>query len=151
MQDLLIDSPQAGAWPDLMARLGGPATIAAFVVTPLSEGEKLDRVTIRPGEVYLGDRGYPQPQALANTRAEGGDVLVRLTWNSLNLRDERGHDLDWMALFATVAQTGGLDCPVTVHKSRGRFAPLPLRLVILPKPPEIAAKARKIARNTARK
>ena len=195
MQDLLIDSPQAGAWPDLMARLGGPETIAAlahqhkaflrargvkspqdllrlilayapgnrslrltaaeaaavgiadvsdvalldrfrrcadwltalcegllarafpstndgfassvrlvdgsriegpgktgarlhlcydagrqriadFVVTPLSEGEKLDRVTIRPGEVYLGDRGYPQPQALANTR-EAIDLYVQ--------------------------------------------------------------------------
>jgi Transposase DDE domain len=270
MQDLLIDSPQAGAWPELMARLGGPATIAAlarqhkaflrsrgvksaedllrlilayapgdrslrvtaaeaaacgiadvsdvalldrfrrcadwltalcervlargmatvgngfegsirlvdgsriegpgktggrlhlcydagrqriadFAVTSLSEGEKLDRVRIRPGDVDLADRGYPQPQALANARAAGADVLVRLTWNSLTLRDGGGHDLDWMALFATAGQAGGLDCPVTVHKSRGGLAPLPLRLVILPKPPEVAAKARNIARNTARK
>ena len=129
----------------------GRQRIADFVVTPLSEGEKLDRVKIRAGEIELGDRGYPQPDALANARAAGADVLVRLTWNSLKLRDQTGEDLDWMALFAKVDQAGSLDIPVTVHKPRGRFVPLPLRLVMVPKPPEAAQTARRIARNTARK
>ena len=41
--------------------------------------------------------------------------------------------------------------PVTVHKARGRFKPLPMRLVITPKPPDIAERARDVARHNARK
>jgi hypothetical protein len=37
----------------------------------------------RAGENRIGDRGYPQPDGLRNTREAGVDVLVRLTWNSL--------------------------------------------------------------------
>jgi hypothetical protein len=74
-----------------------------------------------------------------------------LTWNSLNLSDAAKRTLDWMALFARAAEDGGVDMPVTVHKPRGRFEPLPLRLVILSKPPEIAQTARKTARRNARK
>jgi len=107
-------------------------------------------VTIRPGEIVIADRGYPQPNSLRKARQAGSDVLVRLTWNSLHLRDAAGHSLDWSDLFAQ-AHTGSVDMAVTVHKPRGGFKPLPLRLVILPKPPEIAARARKTAANTARK
>jgi len=125
--------------------------IADFVVTPMTHGEKLERVRLRPGELGILDRGYPQPDSLRKARKAGSDVLVRLTWNSLNLRDATNRPLDWSKLFAKAARTGRVDMPVMVHKPRGRFEPLPLRLVILPKPPEIAATARKKAANTARK
>src|SRR5271169_2781699 len=46
---------------------------------------------------------------------------------------------------------GHPDMPVTVHKARGRFKPLPMRLVITPKPPDIAERARDVARHNARK
>lgn len=125
--------------------------IADFAVTPMAQGEKLERVRLRPGEIGILDRGYPQPDSLRKARKAGSDLLVRLTWNSLNLRDATNRPLDWMKLFAQAARTGSVDLPVTVHKPRGRFEPLPLRLVIVPKPPEIAATARKKAANTARK
>jgi IS4 transposase len=67
----------------------------------------------------------------------------------LILLDEQ--PLDWSKLLAKAADTDRVDMPVTVHKPRGRFKPLPLRLVILPKPPEMAERARKTAQNTARK
>ena len=38
--------------------------------------------------------------------------------------------------------------PVTVHKARGRFKPLPMRLVITPKPPDIAERARDVGATT---
>ncbi len=108
-------------------------------------------MTIRPGEIVIADRGYPQPDGLRQARQAGADVLVRLTWNSLNLRDATDKPVDWLKLFAKASRAGSVDVPVTVHKPRGRFEPLPLRLVIIPKPPEMVARARKKASNTARK
>lgn len=146
-----IEGPGKTCWRLHLCYDAGRQRIADFTVTPMAQGEKLDRVAIRPGEIYIADRAYPQPNALRAARKTGADVLVRLTWNSLHLLDEAKEPLDWMALFAKAARAGSLDMPVTVHKPRGHFAPLPLRLVILPKPPEMAQTAREKALNTARK
>jgi len=125
--------------------------IADFAITPLDKGETLDRVRVGPGDIAIADRGYPQPDGMRATRDAGADLLVRLTWNSLNLRDRAGEPVDWLDLFAKTDAAGHLDMPVTVHKARGRFKPLPMRLVITPKPPDIAERARDIARHNARK
>ena len=125
--------------------------IADFAITPLDKGETLDRVGVQPGDIAIADRGYPQPDGMRATRDAGADLLVRLTWNSLNLRDGAGEPVDWLALFAKADAAGHLDMPVTVHKARGRFKPLPMRLVITPKPPDIAERARDVARHNARK
>jgi len=146
-----IEGPGKTCWRLHLCWDAGRQRIADFALTPLDQGEKLDRVTIRPGEIYLADRGYPQPAALSMARNAGADVLVRLTWNSLHLLDEKAQPLDWSKLFAQATATGKADMPVTVRKPRGRFEPLLLRLVILPKPPEMAESARKAAQNTARK
>jgi hypothetical protein len=146
-----IEGPGKTCWRLHLCWDAGRQRIADFVLTPMDQGEKLDRVMLRPGEIYLADRGYPQPAALRKARNAGADVLVRLTWNSLRLLDGAKQPLDWLELFAQAAHTGKLGMPVTVHKPRGRSKPLPLRLVILPKPPEMAERARKTAQNTARK
>lgn len=146
-----IEGPGKTCWRLHLSYDAGRQRIADFAVTPMAKGEKLDRTKIGPGEIDIADRGYPQPEGLRKTREAGADVLVRLTWNSLHLLDEAKRPLDWSQLFAEASRTGSLDMPVTVHKPRGRFEPLPLRLVILPKPPEIAERARKTARHKARK
>ena len=125
--------------------------IADFAITPLDKGETLDRVGVQPGDIAIADRGYPQPDGMRATRDAGADLLVRLTWNSLSLRDGAGEPVDWLALFAKADAAGHLDMSVTVHKARGRFKPLPMRLVITPKPPDIAERARDVARHNARK
>jgi hypothetical protein len=146
-----IEGPGKTCWRLHLSYDAGRKRISDFAVTPLDRGETLDRVTLRPGELYIADRGYPQPAALRKAREAGADVLVRLTWNSLNLSNADKAPLDWTALFAEAARDGEVDRPVTVHKPRGRFEPLPLRMIILPKPPEIAETARKTAHHTARK
>lgn len=125
--------------------------IAQMKVTALAEGERLDVLAPQAGEIRLGDCGFPQPNGLRATREAGADVLVRLTWNSLRLLDAAGQPLDWMALFEACKATGGLDMTVSVVKPRGRFAPLPLRLVILPKPAEVVDQARRRAQRAAAK
>jgi hypothetical protein len=146
-----IEGPGKSCWRLHLAYDAGRRRIVDFAVTPLSQGETLDRLPIRPGDIVIADRGYPQPAALRNARQADADVLVRLTWNSLNLRDAANRPLDWMTLFAQAAAAGGLDMPVAVHKARGRFEPLPLRLVVLPKPPEMAHRARQVALRAAAK
>ena len=146
-----IEGPGKTCWRLHLSYDAGRRRISDFAVTPLDCGETLDRVRLRAGETYIADRGYPQPAALRKAREAGADLLVRLTWNSLHLRDEAGQPLDWRALFATAAETGKIDRHVTVRKPRGRFEPLPLRLVIVPKPPEMAEAARKTARRNAQK
>jgi hypothetical protein len=125
--------------------------IADFAITPLEEGETLDRVRVGPGDIVIADRGYPQPKAMRATRDSGADLLIRLTWNSLNLRDSAGKAIDWLDIFAKADVVGCLDMPVNVHQARGRFKPLPLRLVITPKPPDIAERARDVAYRNSRK
>ena len=146
-----IEGPGKTGWRLHLSYDAGRKRISDFLVTPFDRGETLDRVTLRPGEIYIADRGYPQPVALRKAREAGADVLVRLTWNSLNLSNADKQPLDWMALFVKAARDGQVDMPVTVHKPRGRFEPLPLRMIILPKPPEMAETARKTARHNARK
>jgi len=125
--------------------------IAQMKVTTLAEGERLDVLAPQAGEIRLGDCGFPQPNGLRTTRDAGADVLVRLTWNSLRLLDAADRPLDWTALFARCKTAGGLDITVSVVKPRGRSEPLPLRLVILPKPAEVVERACRRARRAAAK
>jgi len=130
------------------ARLG---RIADASITSTKEGERLDRLAVLPGEIRIGDRGYPQPNGVKNTLDQEADVLVRLTWNSLQMTDPKGKPLDWLALFDKASELGTLDFPVLVHKAHSRFEPIEQRVVIIKKPPEAAMKARKKARRASSK
>lgn len=156
----LITAPGGSAFRLHMNWQAQHQRIAAARLTRIAQGERLDLLGIVPGALYIGDRNYPNAEALSRTIAAGADVLVRLTWNSLHLTHPDGRPLDWIALCETAAQdggtdgggtSGGVDIPVLLCKPRGRFAPVPMRLVMIPKPPEAAAKARSKARRSASK
>ena len=121
--------------------------IADFAVTPLDKGETLDRVGVQPGDIAIADRGYPQPDGMRATRDAGADLLVRLTWNTPRPARRRGRARQiGSPCSPRPTPRDHFDMPVTVHKARGRFRPLPMRLVITPKPPDIAERARDVAR-----
>jgi hypothetical protein len=126
------------------------ARIIDAVITSTKEGERLDRLAVTPGEIRLGDRGFPQPDGIAKVLAQGADVLVRLTWNSLQL-SAAGTPIDWLALFKEADEHGMLDMPVCLHKAHGSFTPLVMRLIVVKKPPEAAATACKKAQLASRK
>jgi IS4 transposase len=89
----------------------------------------------------VADRGFPQPNGIRNTLAQGADVLVRLTWNSLQLTTQDGEPIEWLGLLEKAAGSGPLDIPVYMHKAHSTFEPLLMRMVIIEKPPAAAAKA----------
>lgn len=145
-----LEGPGDRVWRLHLCYDPGRARIVDAVITTTKQGERLDRLAVIPNEIRLGDRGFPQPDGIRNTLDEGADVLVRLTWNSLQMTAD-GEPIDWLELFRQAGAQGTLDMPVRVHKAHCPFAPLDMRLVIIKKPPTAAAKARARARRTSNK
>lgn len=145
-----LEGPGDRVWRLHLCYDAGLARIVDAVITTTKDGERLDRLTVTPGEIRLGDRGFPQPDGIRNTLAAGADVLVRLTWNSLQMTTG-DKPIDWMKLFKMASKQGSLDMPVRVHKAHSRFEPIDMRLVIIKKPPAAAAQARVKARRASRK
>jgi hypothetical protein len=115
----LIDGPGGVKWrlhacyDPVAQRL----TAAAF--TQAGIGERLDRLAIRPSEIVLADRGYPQPDSLSRTIGNHADPLVRVTWNSVTLTDTAARPLDWMALCEQAHAQGGLGMAVLFPPEAG--------------------------------
>jgi hypothetical protein len=146
-----IEGPGKSCWRLHLCYDVAGERIADFALTEMKKGEKLERVRLQPGDIAIFDRGYPKADSLRKVRQNGNDLLGRVTWKSLNMRDASNRPLDWPTLLAQAVRDGSLDMAVTVHKPRGRFEPLPLRLVILHKPADRAASSRKKALRAARK
>jgi hypothetical protein len=145
-----LEGPGDRVWRLHLCYDAGHARIADAAITTTKDGERLDRLTVTPREIRLGDRGFPKPDGIRNTLAAGADVLVRLTWKSLQMT-AAGKPIDWRKLFTKARKHGALDMPVRVHKAHSRFEPIEMRLVIIKKPPVAAAKARVKARRASRK
>jgi len=129
----LIDAPGGVKWRlhACFDPVGKRLTAAVF--TPATAGERLDLLATDPSDIVLADRGYPQPDGLRNTIDKHADPLVRVTWNSVMLTDAAANPLDWMALCQQATAQGGLDMAVRLRKPRGRFEPVAMRLIFIPK------------------
>lgn len=68
--------------------------LVQFEVTDDKGGETFRRFMARPGELWMGDRGYANPPGVASIVAKGADVLVRWNRGSLPFYDVRGESLD---------------------------------------------------------
>jgi hypothetical protein len=120
-------------------------------ITTTKDGDRLDRLVVSPGEIRIGDRGFAKPGQIKSAIDAGADVLVRISWNSLQLTHPDGELIDWMKLFDQAAPQGSLDVSVLMHKAHSAFEPLALRLVLIKKPPAAAAQARAKARRASQK
>jgi IS4 transposase len=147
-----IEGPGQSVWRLHLCYDAGLERIVDGAITTLQEGERLDRLCVTRGEIRMGDRGFAQPGGIKNVLEQGADVLVRLTWNSVKLSGENDKTLDWNKVFTTARAQGSLDMAVQLHKAHDTsFTPVPLRLVLIEKPPSEAAKSRAKARRNSRK
>ena len=122
-------------------------------LTDVHGAENLQRLTYRPGDVVLADRGYARPRDLRPVLDAGADFIVRTGWNSLRLLQPNGEPFDLFAALAAQAEQEG-EVQVRIHEGTERDSPvepLILRLVIRRKDPEQAQAEQKRLLKDAKK
>jgi hypothetical protein len=125
--------------------------------------EALSRAVCDDGAVMIADRGYAKAGEMAAFHTGSGgrprDFIVRTGWNMLRLETLDGKPFDLPGVLREMAQNPGPDpfnepqeWTVRALYGRGKaLKRLPIRLVILPVPPEKAAIARKKVKRSASK
>ena len=112
--------------------------------------ERLQRLTYRPGDIVLGDRGYARPRDLRPVIEAGAHFIVRTGWNSLRLLHPDGSAFDLFAALAAQREQEG-EVLVRVDEGTDPGSPLILRLVTRRKSPEQAKAEQKRLRKAAKK
>lgn len=148
-----IPGPGQQAWRLHLCYEPATGRISDLQLTDLHGAERLERLPLRAGEIRILDRCYAKPGGLAAARAAGADVIVRCTWNSLRLRRADARPFCWATLFqaARAAQIAETDVLVEKGRPAGAWQPVPLRLIILAKPPLAAARSRHKARRDSQR
>lgn len=117
-------------------------------VTNEREGERLDRHTITPNEVILGDRGYATNRGIAHVLQAGGHVVIRSRWSGLALKTQTGGRLDILSLLETLVPDEIGDWPVLLEYGTRHYS---LRLVAIRKSAQATEKTRRELHREARK
>jgi hypothetical protein len=125
------------------------ARFGAVLLTDEREAERLDRITVVPGEIRIADRVHLKPDALAAVCAAGADVLVRTGWKSARWQDAAGVALNLADILRAATAAGRIDRPIRL--ARERAEPLVLRLVAVRKSDAAIAEARRKARRAAQR
>jgi hypothetical protein len=125
--------------------------------------EALSRTVCDDGGVMIADRGYAKAGEMATFHkgpaGKARDFIVRTGWNMLRLERPDGEPFDLTARLREMEREPGAD-PLNVPREwavralygRGKAVKrLPIRLMVLPLPPDKAEIARKKAMQTASK
>lgn len=76
-------------------------------ITGPEVGESFTLFEVRPGDVFVGDRGFANRANVAHVVAGSGDVLVRMNLSNLPLQDENGEPF---ALLGHLRMLAGGEC-----------------------------------------
>jgi hypothetical protein len=117
-------------------------------ITNEHEGERLDRHTITPDEVILGDRVYATNKGIAHVLQAGGHVVIRSRWSGLALKTQTGGRLDILSLLETLSPDEIGDWPVQLEYEGRNYS---LRLVAIRKSDQATEKTRRELHREARK
>ncbi len=132
-------------------RLGPRPRIEQLELSDGRGAESLDRFVCGPGDIVIGDAGYAKAQDLARLDTTGAAFIVRTGWNAVRLRMPDGAPLDLFAVLKGVPERGRAEIAAAIALDRAGTQRLPIRLVILGKSAEEAARARARARRKSRK
>jgi hypothetical protein len=141
----------------------GSGGFSQLELTDGKGAEALSRAVCGDGGVMIADRGYAKAGEMATFHTGSGgrprDFIVRTGWNMLRLETVDGKPFDLTGVLRQMEKDPGPD-PLndprewTVRALYGRgktVKRLPIRLVILPVPPEKAEIARKKVRRSGSK
>ncbi|MEI8259505.1 MAG: transposase, partial [Deltaproteobacteria bacterium] len=115
--------------------------LAQHRVTDEHVGETFRWFSVEKDQLWMGDRAYANPPAIAFVKAGGGDVLVRYNFGSLPLYDARRRRLDVRGMVAKLGSPGRVqEWPVSVLPESGEV--IRGRLCAVRLPPKKAQEAR---------
>ena len=89
------------------------------IVTGPEVGESFTRFTIGPGDLLIGDRGWPIRKGIRHVVAAGGDVIVRLNLTNVPLLDGTGQPFPLLRRLRQLRGTTVGDWPVTIVNNQG--------------------------------
>jgi hypothetical protein len=116
-----------------------------LVLSTARVAERIDHTAIEATDTLVVDRGYGRASGIRAALAAGSDIVSRIGWRSLALKDAAGERID---LMARLPQGDG---PVE-HEVWLRDLDRPLRLVIERAPADkLAAQQRRVARRANRR
>ena len=97
------------------------------------------------GEVRIADRGYARAKAWHRFLQDGGgkaDLIVRLKWNGFHLTTQDGAAFDLIEHLATLPNDQ-VPHEINVQATVRRGVTMPMRIIVLRKPPEATEATRK--------
>jgi Transposase DDE domain len=124
------------------------ASIVGAELTDQHGGEHLSRAAGSAGDLFMGDMIYGHASDVREAKARQRECLLRVHLQSLAVADAHGQRLDPTALL-DAADAGTYEHAVVLPE-RG-YAPVAVRLVVVPLPPEQAGRARQRVRKEAKK
>jgi IS4 transposase len=131
----------------------GRNRLSTIELTDRHGAEKLERAPVVAGEIRVGDRCYARAEGLRYILDNGGDFVVRLGARSLKLLDLDGRPFSLRRFLVRCRRSGQREVPVLISKARGRrrWQPVRARLIAIRKPPQQAARSRRLARRASQK
>jgi len=119
-------------------------------LTTTRVGEHLRRTKVTAGELWLADRGYAKGDGLHHLMRGGADFVVRVSWNSLSLRNARGEPFDMADQLEQLDQACHAEWQAVAVTPSGQT--VPVRLLVQRKPPEaIEREIKRITEKAARR
>jgi Transposase DDE domain len=124
----------------------GAGGFSNLELTDVKGAESLTYGAPVAGEVRIADRGYGRAKAWHRFLQDSGgkaDLIVRIKWNGFHLMTEGGASFDLIDHLATLPNDQ-LPHQVNVETLVRRGVTIPIRLIILRKPPEAVEATRKV-------
>lgn len=124
----------------------GSGYIDGVSVTDVHGGETLTRHTSDRGDIWVADRGYAHRDGMGSIMADGGHVVVRLTWATCPLEHPEGTPFALFPWLRALPDGTPGEAQVAITAKQGRFS---LRLVACRLPLQDAERARRRVREIA--
>lgn len=117
-------------------------------VTDKHGGETLVRHPVQEGDIVVADRGYCHRPGIGKTLSEGGELVVRVNWQTLPVKDEAGRAVDLFEWLRQVPEGRPDEREVVAETPYGDYH---LRLIARRLPQEAVDRARYRLRHQASK
>jgi hypothetical protein len=128
----------------------GSNRIDSIELTNQKGTERLERFSVSPGEILVGDRGYGHRSGMAHVEQRGAFFVVRFAWSSIPLQTPDGQPFQLLEALRSLPEAACDEFPVRYIGPNNEL--LNARLVAIRKSEPAAARARqKVFREKTKK